>query len=98
MNLLKQEAAHVTATGNRHLTLKTSSRLVKFESRVEGHLQTLNTVFKIVLFLCERKNLEKGDRFICCLPHGCPSLKVLSNESMTIIRTYLVPNWGPLGT
>lgn len=86
MNLLKQEAAHVTATGN-SLTLKISSRLVKFESGVDGHLQTLNCTFS----MC-RKNLEKGDS------HGCPSLKVLSNESMTIIRTYLVPNWGPLGT
>lgn len=40
---------------NRHLTLKTSSRLVKFESRVDGHLQTLNAVFKIVLFVCAKR-------------------------------------------
>lgn len=26
---------------------------------------------------------------------GCPSLKVLSNNSLTIIRTSLLPNWGP---
>lgn len=44
-------------------------------------------------FLCEQRKWKWTKIHMLSFFHGCPSLKVLSNESMTIIRTSLIPNW-----
>lgn len=84
MNLLKQEAAHVTGTGS-SFPLEISSELVKFGCAVDGHQPPSVLSFHFYV----NREIENGRRFRCWFffSHGCPSLKVLSNESMTIIRT-----------
>lgn len=45
-------------------------------------------------FLWEQRNWKWTLNWYAVVFRGCPTLKALSNESMAIIRTSLVPNWG----